>query len=191
LNTIKLEGNWKIGWALGLHTISSVLLPDGSFHTERSPIGEKLYQLKYCFDKNQTNAIVDDLKDFMDSRLVTPYLSTIIPVPPSDETREFQPVYELARELGKRIDLPVIDSYIVKLKSTEQLKSVDDPEERKNILKGAFGVKDQSLQGKKVLLFDDLFRSGSTLRELTNVLYKKGLVQNVYVLTVTKTRVKK
>lgn len=44
---------------------------------------------------------------------------------------------------------------------------------------------------KKVLLIDDLFRSGSTLNEIASVLYKDAGVQNVYVVTLTKTRVNK
>ena len=44
------------------------------------------------------------------------------------------------------------------------------------------------MRGKKVLLFDDLYRSGSTLNEITNTLYEEGGVSDVYVLTITKTR---
>ena len=42
---------------------------------------------------------------------------------------------------------------------------------------------------KKILLIDDLFRSGSTLNEIASVLYQNAGVQNVYVVTLTKTRV--
>ncbi|MBF4349381.1 ComF family protein, partial [Vibrio anguillarum] len=41
----------------------------------------------------------------------------------------------------------------------------------------------------KVLIIDDLFRSGSTLNELTKTMYNQGNVDNVYVVTLTKTRV--
>lgn len=46
-------------------------------------------------------------------------------------------------------------------------------------------------QNKKVLIFDDLFRSGSTLKEITKTLYNTGKVQNVYIVTLTKTRSKR
>ena len=81
--------------------------------------------------------------------------------------------------------------YLIKVKNTEELKSIDEPEERQKILKGAFKVNFNWMVGKKVLLLDDLYRSGSTLNEITDILYSQGKVENVYVLTVTKTRSKK
>ena len=56
-------------------------------------------------------------------------------------------------------------------------------------MENAFGVIDNRYEGKNVLLFDDLYRSGTTLKELTSVLYKYGKVKNVYIITMTKTRV--
>ncbi|CAD7777829.1 hypothetical protein DMNBHIDG_01591 [Candidatus Methanoperedenaceae archaeon GB37] len=78
-----------------------------------------------------------------------------------------------------------------KKKKTEQLKDITDPIEREEILKNSFGVKDLRYKDSKVLLFDDLYRSGATLREITKVLYENGRVQNVYVLTLTKTRTRR
>lgn len=43
-------------------------------------------------------------------------------------------------------------------------------------------------KNKKVLIIDDLYRSGTTLMELTHLLYDEAQVQNVYVVTLTKTR---
>jgi predicted amidophosphoribosyltransferase len=42
-----------------------------------------------------------------------------------------------------------------------------------------------------VLLFDDLYRSGETLKEITRVLMEEGQVSKVFVLTITKTRRKR
>ena len=39
-----------------------------------------------------------------------------------------------------------------------------------------------------ILLFDDLFRSGATLRAITEVLMQQGQAFTVRVLTLTKTR---
>ncbi|MEQ1418316.1 ComF family protein [Acinetobacter indicus] len=65
-----------------------------------------------------------------------------------------------------------------------------DPQEREKALSGVFSLSNPTLyKGKKVLLVDDLYRSGSTLKEITHVLYKQGQVSNVYVVTLTKTRV--
>jgi predicted amidophosphoribosyltransferase len=67
-------------------------------------------------------------------------------------------------------------------------RNEDDPISRKQQLQGAFRVRDRSLIGKAILLFDDIYRSGETLREATRVLYDAGQVKAVYVLVITKTR---
>jgi hypothetical protein len=40
----EIAGNWNAGWALDVHTQSSVPLPGGEFRTERSQLGELLFR---------------------------------------------------------------------------------------------------------------------------------------------------
>ena len=84
--------------------------------------------------------------------------------------------------------MTVDHDYLIKTKPTSQLKEVLSPAERKEILKDVFSVKDERYKSKKVLIFDDLYRSGSTMNEVANVLLNKGEVSSVFVLTITKTR---
>ncbi len=46
------------------------------------------------------------------------------------------------------------------------------------------------VQGRSVLLFDDLFRSGATMNAITSSLYDQGTARDVYALTLTRTRSK-
>lgn len=188
INVQPLRGKWQYGWALDLHTVSSTPLPDGSFETQRTEIGELLFQLKYRHDRSKIEPIADVAAQFLRSRWILPNLVAIIPVPPSNMTRPFQPVRELAVLIGDKIGVPVLLDYLVKDKPTEALKDIEDPISRRQQLQGAFRVKDMSLAGKWVLVFDDLFRSGETLTAITDVLYSQGKVTRVYVLTITKTR---
>lgn len=186
----ELTGNWKAGWALDLHTVSSKLRPNGGFDTQRTEIGELLYKLKYDYDKSKIEPIAKVAANFLKTRLVLLYLTAIIPVCPSKMDRPFQPVQELAVKIGQKVNLPVPLDYLVKVKETEPLKGVEEPQSREEELEGAFKVRDNRFAGKYVLLFDDLFRSGETLNEITNVLMKEGEVSKVFVLTITKTRIK-
>lgn len=113
-------------------------------------------------------------------------LSVLIPVPPS-QSRRLQPIYVLADRLGDKTGLSVLH-HVIKIRTTPPLRCLDDPRSRRAQLRGAFRVRDASLVGKRVLLFDDVYRSGETLQEITNVLYKEGRVKAVYVLVLTKTR---
>lgn len=187
INPQKLDGNWRAGWALDLHTVYSIPSGDESFDTRRTEIGELLYQLKYKNDKSKIEPIAEAATNFLKTRLVLPYLDAIIPVPPSIE-REFQPVEELAKKIGEKVKLPVVVDYLIKVKETKPLKTIEDSQSRREQLEGAFKVRDDRFAGKYILLFDDLIRSGETLNAITDVLMQDGNVKKVFVLTITKTR---
>lgn len=79
---------------------------------------------------------------------------------------------------------------LVKTKETPELKSVHDYHERIALLEDAYTVKTRSLEGKNVLLVDDLYRSGATLNAISLVLQSQGGAARVYVLALTRTRSK-
>jgi len=191
INPQKLRGNWVAGWALDLHTARSTLLPDGTFDNERTEIGEALYLLKYRYDSRQIEPIAQTAADFLGKQSFFPGLVAIIPVPPSEEDRPFQPVWELALAIAGKLDLAVPLGYLLKVKQTRALKDVEGKESRKEELRGAFKVKDDRFARKWVLLFDDLFRSGETLNQIALVLLTQGKVSGIFVLTITKTRTKR
>ncbi len=187
----KIYGRWKAGWALDLHTISSIKNSDGSYTNTRSTIGEALFKLKYRDETHHIDFLVDELVKFLRTRMVLPYIDVIIATPPSVH-RNFQPVYEICSKVAYILNIPVDFGFIQKIKDTRQLKEIDDINQRQEMIKGAFSITDiNKYRGKKVLIIDDLFRSGTTLNEISDVLYSQANVNNVYVVTLTKTRSKK
>jgi competence protein ComFC len=160
--------------ALDFHTVSSISTGNGSYITERPKIGEALFQFKYRSDRTQLSYLAQSVHAFLEKRRITPYLSAIVPVPPSNMDRKLQPVIELAYEIGRLSSIPVLPDFVEKIKKTSVLKVIDDVNLRYKELHGAFRIKDDSMANKKVLLFDDLYRSGETLKEITRVLYKQG-----------------
>ncbi len=183
-------GNWHAGWALAYHTVSSTHVGEHFFQTERSEIGEMLYRLKYHSDRTKIEPLAELAAQFLETRLFSPHVAAIVPVPPSVE-RSFQPVEELAVAIGNKTNIPVALDYLTKVKSTPPLKGLDDKKSRRRELEEAFRVRDTSLSNKYVLVFDDLFRSGETLHQVTRTLVEQGSVAKVFVLTLTKTRKKK
>ncbi|MGP5069779.1 ComF family protein [Psychrobacter faecalis] len=186
--TQNLIGRWKGGWALDLHTVSSKINLDGSYDNVRSKIGEALYLLKYRNDNSQIDFLVNELVEFLKTRMVLKYIDVIIPVPASFQ-RNSQPVYVICDKVGKQLNINTDFNFVNKIKETQQLKSIKDIEERKIAISNAFEITDPNkYRNKKILIIDDLYRSGTTLIELTNLLYDHAHVQNVYVVTLTKTR---
>ena len=158
----KIPGRWRDGYALDLHTINSTFMGDDEFgharfETTRSEIGEHFYKLKFGRDQTMVPAIAEALEKFV--REWQPGVDAIVPVPPSSE-RTLQPVIVLADELGRRLGLPVIKC-IKKVRDTPQLKNVMDFDERLRLLKGLHQVDPSDIREKKILLFDDLYRSGA------------------------------
>ena len=190
-NPQRLLGNWDRGVALDLHTVSSELLHGRSFNTQRTEVGELLYQVKYRHNYESVSELVQVACEFIRNNKEYRDVRAIIPVPPSDVTRPLQPVQEVAMRIGSILSIPVLLDYVRKARRTMALKNIDDVASRRVQLAGAFKVEDLSLAGKSVLLFDDLIRSGETLREITRVLKEQGRVATVYVLTLTKTRTKR
>lgn len=187
----RIHGNWRAGWTLDLHTVSSRRLPDGRFDTVYTALGELLNQLKYRHDKSKIRPVAEIAAKFVKGLLVYPYLASIIPIPPSNTDRPFQPVIEVAAEMGRILNLPAPFDYLVKVRETIPLKSLEGQESRHQQLQGAFAVQEQRFRGQYVLLFDDLYRSGETLAAATDVLHKQGGVSRVFVLALTRTRTKR
>lgn len=186
-------GNWTYGWALDQHTIHSTAgSSDSSAHpefaTERTEIGEALYKLKYRNDRSQVEPIAGTVADFIRGRPELSDIKAILAVPPSDTRRSFQPVQAVTTSIGALLSLPAPDDYLLKAKQTMPLKSITDKRTRRKELEDAFTVLDLRFANRHVLLFDDLFRSGETLKAVTAALLFLGNAAMVSVITATITR---
>lgn len=184
-----IAGNWLKGIALDIHTLSSVKVGVNEaghdvFDTTRSELGQLLYRLKYSSDLQAAQEIIDTAAAYLQPSRSK--FDLIVPVPPSAQ-RAVQPVITIANGVSTKLQLP-LGQCITATRPTAQLKGVTDPEERKKLLDGLFSVDAKQTAGKNILLFDDLFRSGSTMNAITDVLMKDGKASNVYALTITKTR---
>ena len=121
INPKRIYGNWLSGFALDVHSLSSVYLGVNEaghdvFDTTRSEMGELLYRLKYCGDKSAALEIIDTA-----SAVLKPHRSKfdiLVPVPPSG-ARAIQPVIIVARGIGKAIGLPVVKCISLTRRATQ------------------------------------------------------------------------
>jgi competence protein ComFC len=189
----RITGNWTHGWALDQHTIHSTASGSEnsghpSFTTERTEIGEALYRLKYRNDRTQVEPIALTVAAFIRNRPELSDIKAILAVPPSDWRRSFQPVETVVALIGEMLSLPAPGDYLLKGKQTTPLKGLADKRLRRDELAGAFAVADQRFANMHILLFDDLFRSGETLKSVTVALLFLGNAAKVSVVTATSTR---
>jgi predicted amidophosphoribosyltransferase len=191
INPHRLVGPWSRRYALDVHTLSSTLIGYNAFgHKEfatvRSPLGELLYRLKNRGDESVIPEIVDTAGTFLTGWGVL--LDALVPVPPSNTARKRQPVIAVGTALSEALGVPLCGDCVRKVKSTAQLKDVFDFAKRTELLDGAFAVNVAKTTGKRLLLLDDLYRSGATVSAITTLLLTTGAANAVYLLTLTQTR---
>ena len=88
----------------------------------------------------------------------------------------------IAKELAKKLQIEKQFNNLIKIKDTKK-QSTLTKEQRKINLKNAFQIKNsEKVKNKKVILFDDIYTTGSTVEECSKVLKRVG-VSSIAVVT--------
>ena len=152
------------------------------FETTRSPLGELVYQLKYR--NGQVDDIVETAVDF--ARQHWEGSIDCVVSPPASLHRLRQPVVLIAEGVARSLGVPTLPNAVVKATATQQMKNVPI-HERAPLLTDAIQAGTDSVQGRRVLLVDDLWETGSTLRRVAEVLGKMG-ASEIRALAMTRTK---
>jgi ComF family protein len=116
-------------------------------------------------------------------------VDVILPVPLHRtrlRAREFNQSLLLADQLGRYLTLPVSATNLVRTAATEPQTTLTRQARLQN-LKKAFAVqKPQAIAGKRILLVDDVFTTGTTVNECAKTLRKAGSGP-VFALTLART----
>ena len=112
----------------------------------------------------------------------------IIPVP-IHKKRKLQRGYNqtqlIAKEISKNIDIKLCNNVLVKIKNTIAQSKLNKNKRKQNI-KGAFKIlNSEKIQDKNILLFDDIYTTGSTVNECSKILTRAG-AKRIGVLTIAK-----
>jgi ComF family protein len=102
-----------------------------------------------------------------------------------ERARGFNQADVLAGGLARRLRKPFLRGALSRLRATETQTHLTARERADNV-KGAFRVRRaKGLQGKRILLVDDVMTTGATLNECARAL-KQGGAAEVYVLTLAR-----
>jgi len=193
VNLRELEGNWSKGFALHKHTLSSVFTGNNeyghpTFDTTRSDPGEALYRLKYKNDFSQVGPLAQAMFDH-----IVPMIGKfgmIVPMPATKE-RARQPVYEIAKELGKLTGSLYADKLLLKNPpppGAPQIKDLATKAEKVQALSQRFTLDESFItnDGKwGALLVDDRYDSGASVEAACALLSTYGKISNIFVATCT------
>jgi predicted amidophosphoribosyltransferase len=181
-----IDGPWVEGFVLDRHVVSSrpigYLGEHMQFETTRSPLGELVYQLKYRSGK--LDDIVDTAIGFVTERWGD-VIDCVVPPPPSLH-RTKQPAVLIAEAIATRLGVPSLPAATIKATATQQMKNVP-LHERTPLLSAAIQAGSDSVQDRRVLLVDDLWETGSTLRRVAEVLGLMG-ASEIRALAMTRTK---
>lgn len=190
INPIKLNGIWDEGYALNYHTISSVPIGADSYghmrySTTRTTIGELVYQYKYQRNQESLKEIIKLIDPFISQWLSQKDITFVLPVPPTNIKREFQPVFEISKKIANILGASYNESILSK-DSNIQSKDLGAAEKEK--VKSTISKIKVAQNICNILLIDDLYQSGVTLTACVGELRKDKKIRCIYVLTMTKTR---
>lgn len=129
--------------------------------------------------------MLENIKDFIE--LEQPEL--IIPVPLHSSRlrqRGFNQSVLLGQTISKEIKLPILPDTLIRIRRTNPQVELSGIERKINV-KGAFAVKyAKKIEGKRILLVDDVMTTGSTMNECAKEL-KNGGASKVIAVTVART----
>lgn len=137
-------------------------------YKDKAYLGRKLSEMMY------DRIDVEDLE-----------LDLLIPVPmhkKKQNKRGYNQSEILAKGLSKAMKIPCHNNLLIREQNTEPMSSLDAEARRENV-KNAFTVPARwvtMVQGKNILLVDDIFTTGSTADACSGVLLKNG-ANKVYI----------
>jgi ComF family protein len=99
----------------------------------------------------------------------------IIPVPDDPgRKREYRPIQIIARRLSRQLEIPVMKNNLIKVRKTEPQVGLSQAKRLRN-LDGAFRIKNPGILKKQtVLLIDDVYTTGTTVKKCSVQLEKAG-----------------
>lgn len=149
---------------------------------------ECIHMLKYERRLLLLNLFDQLLTEFIKAHIDIEEIDYLVPVPlhPTKlREREFNQSHLLCCVIARRFNRQISKRNLIRSKFTPPQTQLP-PRERKSNIKDAFSVVAPALlEGKNILLLDDVFTTGSTVNECAKVLKNAG-VRNVIVLTLAR-----
>jgi ComF family protein len=147
---------------------------------------QAIHQLKYHNLKAISSCLAELLADYLQLNPLPG--EAIVPVPLHPRRlreRGYNQSGLLAKELGKLTNLPVIQDSLIRVKEARPQVRASNVKERRRNVANAFICRDEKVNGKQIILVDDVCTSGATLESCASALKSKGAIM-VWGLTLAR-----
>jgi ComF family protein len=149
-------------------------------------IREAIHQLKYRNLKAISPCLAELLADYLRSNPLPGEALICVPLHPRRlRERGYNQSNLLARGLSERINLTVIENCLIRVKQTQPQVRAADVEERRRNVDDAFMCRDERVNGRQIIIIDDVCTSGATLESCAVALKNKGAT-SVWGLTLAR-----
>lgn len=133
--------------------------------------GNLEHKAKENQDAEARSQLVDIAANLCDVHPIYRRANIVMPIPPNPSKTFHLPI-ELARELAERTGKREGSSLVRKIKETPKLQDLSFDQKLK-ALQGAIEITGD-VDGKSIILIDDLYQSGSTMWTIAKLLKRKG-----------------
>jgi len=159
---------------------------------ENDTVKKLLHILKYrrfLAAADSIERLVDKFISEVDIRKVLPDDSVIVPMPLHKKRlreRGFNQAEIIAKIISEKTSIPV-ENFLVKTADTKHQTTLKDRNERLQNVKGSITLLGNArVEGKTVILVDDVYTTGATMNEAANVI-RKAKPKNIVAFVIAKT----
>lgn len=155
-----------------------------SFGLYKGTLKKAVSLLKYHKMKRLSKPLAEMLL-----RMEIPHVDAVLPVPLYREKlrqREFNQSALIAKYTAKGIGRILVTDCLIKAKETMPQVGLNSVKRRRNV-RNAFVTQSSKIEGKDILLIDDVITTGATIRECSRVLKKAG-AGNIYVMALARAK---
>ncbi len=145
-------------------------------YSEKAIIATLLYAFKYQYAESIMSVLERYIHLFLSTNKNFSHIDAIVPVPLHKKRyaeRGFNQAEKIAEVLSVSTGIPVLRG-AVRQRETIQQATLSKQEREKNVDAAFLGL--PAVAGKRILLVDDVFTTGSTMQECAKALRKAGAI---------------
>lgn len=143
-----------------------------------------IYRFKYGGRREYADFFGEQVSLYLGDFIKSAAPQALVPIPlhkKRERKRGYNQADLLAQSIGRRMGVPVLRRTLVRTKNTAPLKRLN-PQERQNNLKKAFKIARNDVELKTIIIIDDIYTTGSTIKEAARVLKQAG-AEKIYFIT--------
>ncbi|HJA93572.1 MAG TPA: ComF family protein [Candidatus Eisenbergiella merdipullorum] len=147
-------------------------------------IRQTIYRFKYAGRREYADFLGRMLAENLGGLILSWHPDALIPIPlhpEREKARGYNQAALLAQNLGKRLDIPVLSGYLVRVKNTRPQKELEGAA-RQNNLKKAFKIVQDDVKLNTIVIIDDIYTTGSTIDAAALECRRAG-VRRVFFIT--------